>query len=932
VAAVVTLLRFRKEQPMPSRAAARLRAILILLLLAGAPRSEAQLAPLPQDQGATGLGLALRRLPVSFNVLYVTAHPDDENNGVLTLLSRGLGVRTGLLTVTRGDGGQNEIGPELFQAIGILRTEELAGVHRYDAAEQYFTRAYEFGYSFSVEETFQKWGKEEILDDVVRVFRAFRPDVVLTLSLEAPGGGQHHQATAHLAKEAFRVAADPSRFASQFREGLLPWQAQRNYQGGVGGGIERLEGEVTTVATNGFDPLLGMSYAEFGSIARSFHKCQGGGQLKSDPGDGRATYYIVDSEPKIAGGGTSVLPADISVNALMRFAKGEEDKAPGLAAALAAIQDAAAEAVAAYDPKALARVVPTLRRGLGATRAAIALVGGSALSDTAKLNLAHRLDRKAWEFQQALILAHGLVFQATANDDNVVRGQAFDVRALVVNQGSEPVSLDEVSLRVPNGWSVTGKLDRTGDLAPGQKAQGTFTVTTGSAARYTQPYWKRNFKVDRYDIEIPKDLTLPWSPSDVQASFVFSSAGTMFARTQAAQYRYEGPWVGGEKQKEVNIVPILSVHLTPEIVVAPRATVAVKRELRVAVRNGSKGAVDAVIKIDAGKLAVEPASAAVKFRYEGEELTTRFFVTIPPGTPESEFTLKATATANGETFAEGYQVIAYDHTQERHLFHDAASVLRVQDVKVSPGVRVGYIMGAGDETADAIAQLGVSPIMLSADDLAYGDLSKYTTIVTGTRAFQTRNDLKANYARVMKYVEDGGNLVVQYNKFEFNVLSQPAFAGGFSGGPGGGPGGGGAARPPQNSPFAPWPASVTSNRVSVEEAPIEILAPASRLVTAPNRITPRDFDGWVQERGLYFFGARDPKYVDVLKSSDPWPKNPGEKKGLLVETTVGKGTWTYVGLGLFRQLPSGTKGAYRILANLISRPRGVAATTRSSTP
>jgi hypothetical protein len=352
--------------------------------------------------------------------------------------------------------------------------------------------------------------------------------------------------------------------------------------------------------------------------------------------------------------------------------------------------------------------------------------------------------------------------------------------------------------------------------------------------------------------------------------------------------------------------------------------VAVKRELRVAVKNGSKGAVDAVVKVDAGKLKVEPASAPVKFRYEGEELTVRFFVTVPPGTPESEFTLKASAEANGETFNQGYQVIAYDHTQERHLFHDAVSLLRVQDVKVAPGVRVGYIMGAGDETADAIAQLGVAPTMLSADDLAYGDLSRYTTIVTGTRAFQTRNDLKANYARVMKYVEDGGNLVVQYNKFEFNVLSQPAFAGGFSGGPGGGPGGGGA-RVVQDSPFAPYPASVTSNRVTVEEAPIEIVAPASRLVTAPNKITSRDFDGWVQERGLYFFGARDPKYVDVLKSADPWPKNPGDKKGLLVETTVGKGTWSYVGLGLFRQLPSGTPGAYRILANLISRPRGVAA-------
>jgi GlcNAc-PI de-N-acetylase/NPCBM-associated, NEW3 domain of alpha-galactosidase len=910
---------------MPRRQAPRLFAILSVLLLALAPGSEAQLAPLPQDQGATGLGLALRRLPTAFNVLYVTAHPDDENNGVLTLLSRGLGVRTGLLTVTRGDGGQNEIGPELFQAIGILRTEELAGVHRYDAAEQFFTKAYEFGYSFSIEETFEKWGREEILDDVVRVYRAFRPDVVLSLSLEAPGGGQHHQTTAHLAREAFRAAADPNRFAYQGKEGLLPWQGLRTYQGGVGGGLQQMEGALTTVATNGFDPFLGMSYAEFGSLGRAHHLCQGMGQLKSDPGEGRATYYIVDSEPHFAGGGTSILPEDISVKALVRFAKGEEEKAPGLSAGLATIQDAAAEAIAAYDPRSLSKVAPALRKGLGATHALIAQVKDSKLSPLARANLLHRLERKVTEFEQALILAHGVAFQAVANDGDVVRGQPFDVRTLVVNQGDAPVRLEDVSLAVPAGWAVAGKLDRTGDLAPGEKAQGTFTITVGANARYTQPYWKRNIKVDRYDLEIKEHQTLPWSPSDIQARFSFSSAGTTFGRTQAAQYRYEGAWVGGEKQKEVNVIPALSVKLTPEIVVAPVSSTAVRRELRVVVKNGGKGALDAVVKLDAGSLKVEPVSAPVKFRYEGEELTVRFFVTVPPRTKEGDFTLKASATAGEETFTQGYQVIAYDHIQARHLYHQAESLLRLQDVKVAPGARVGYIMGPGDGTADAIAQLGAPVTMLTADDLAYGDLSKYTTIVTGTRVFLGRNDLKANYARVMKYVEDGGHLVVQYNKFEFNVLAQPVFAGGFSGGPGAG---GGGPRSPQDSPFAPYPASVTSNRVTVEEAPIEVTIPGAALLSKPNRITDADFSGWVQERGLYFFGARDPRYLDLLKSKDPWPKNPGDKTGMLVTAKVGKGTWTYVGLGLFRQLPAGTEGAYRILANLVSQPRGTTVAAR----
>ena len=261
----------------------------------------------------------------------------------------------------------------------------------------------------------------------------------------------------------------------------------------------------------------------------------------------------------------------------------------------------------------------------------------------------------------------------------------------------------------------------------------------------------------------------------------------------------------------------------------------------------------------------------------------------------------------------GYQTIAYDHIQERHLFQPAESRVKTIAVKVAPGVHVGYVRGAGDEVPPAIEQVGARLSFLEPDDVAYGDLSQYTTIVTGIRAYQTRPDLKAYHGRLMKYVEEGGHLVVQYNKFEFNALYEPP------------PGDGGFnfSRPrDQVSPFAPYPAAVTSNRVSVEEAPVKLLDPDDPALAAPNRIGDRDFAGWVQERGLYFFGARDPRYKELLAASDPWPKNPGEKVGMLTVATVGRGTWTYVGLGLWRQLPAGTDGAYRLLANLVSRPRG----------
>src|SRR5687767_8823070 len=334
-------------------------AVLALLIVAASARgpAEAQITPLAHDRGATGLALALRQLPNEGSVLMVTAHPDDEDNSVLVKFNRGLGLKTSLLTVTRGDGGQNEIGPELFQAIGILRSEELAGVHRYDNADQYFTRAYEFGYSFSVEETFEKWGKEPILGDVVKVIRMTRPDILLTMNRDGQAGGQHHMGSARLAQEAFRAAADPARFPEQIKAGLRPWQARKVYQAGAGnpgggrGSLPSADGAASSLAggaapqrpvrvsTGDYDPLLGMSWAQFGTLARRHHLCQGMGQLESRPGDAGGSYSLYDSEPRVAGNEDDVFAGiDTSIRRLAEFAAGQEAKVPGLAADLASIE------------------------------------------------------------------------------------------------------------------------------------------------------------------------------------------------------------------------------------------------------------------------------------------------------------------------------------------------------------------------------------------------------------------------------------------------------------------------------------------------------------------------------------------------------------------------------------------------------------------
>lgn len=898
-----------------SRRPARALLAFGLLAVVASPLAVAQLAPLREDLGAAGLGLALRRLPVTARVLVVTAHPDDEPSGVLVRLSRGLGVRTALLTLTRGEGGQNEIGSELGEALGVLRTEELRAVHRYDGVEQYFGRSYEFGYSFSVDETLDKWGRDEALSDVVRAIRAFRPDVILTMPLEARGGGQHHQAAAQLARDAFRIAADPTRLPDQLKKGLLAWQARKLYQGGAGEG--KLPGPNVVVKTGVFDPLLGLSWQEFGSLARASHRCQGANQLKADPLSGEASYALVDSEPPMGGSEADILDGiDTALTRLVSFAPADDPRFAFLLADVDALRVQADAAQAAYDPRALDKAAPPIAAGLDLVRKLRAKVQKSPLPEAARYELVNRLAQKERDFLGALALAQGLAFDVVADDDLVVPGQTFGVTATLSNQGASVVKLDDIALAAPDTW----KVKRSGEartLEPGGSVQVKFQVKVGENTRYAQPYWRRATPATfRYDLDVPASEGLPWSPPEVMASLKYiASGGISGSLEKPALSRYEGRWVGGEKQKLVASVPLLSVRMTPDISVFPLASAkAVKREFRVSVLNNGKEPVTATLRLEApAGWSVDPPQAPLALRVEGEEATARFQLSPPLGVAEGEVNVRALAVTNGQEFKEGYQTIAYDHIQERNLYRPAIARVKALDIKIPAGASVGYIMGAGDEVANAIFQLGVPVTFISETGLATGDLSRYSTIVTGIRAYQTRKDLRANHARLMKWVEDGGNLVVQYNKLDFNQLVEaPSAAGSFTGSRGA----------KLDSPFAPYPgASVSTNRLTDENAPMTMLVPDHPLLTTPNRLTSRDWDGWVQERGLYFLDVRDTRYSDLLSGADPFPANAGEKRGMLVEAKLGKGTWTYVGLGLFRQVTNATDGAYRILANLVARPR-----------
>ncbi|MFI5183538.1 MAG: NEW3 domain-containing protein, partial [Vicinamibacteria bacterium] len=710
------------------------------------------------------------------------------------------------------------------------------------------------------------------------------------------GGGMHHQAAARLTREAFRAAADAARFPDQIAEGLRPWQARKLYQGGVGGGPDALSGAAVIVPTGVFDPLLGLSWQQFGILARAMHRCQGVGQMRGDPLAGEGSYSLVDSQPPVAGNESDLLDGiDVSLEGLLALVPAGVSIPPSLAHEVEGLARHVSDAEAAFDPRDPGKTVPPLSAALDR----LSLLRGrieDSLPEGARFDLERRLDQKERDLLDALALAQGLGLEVVSDQGDVAPGESFGVAATIANQGTRSVTIRDLAVLAPVGWSLERVSGEAGVLRPGKTALFRFQVRVGEGAPPSRPYWHRPKDADRYLVDVAAHEGLPWAPPEVRGVLRYSTDSGVAARLEApAIVRYEGRWVGGEKQKVVNVVPAVSVRISPEVAVVPLAAAERRREFRVTVVAGVGGVKDATVRLMApAGWRVDPREASVLLAERGQERVVAF--QVQPPAVAAEASLSAVAIVAGKEYAQGYRVVAYDHIQERHVFREATARFLPVDVRVGARLQVGYVMGTGDEVAKAIGELGVPVTLLDEADLAAGDLSRFTTIVTGVRAYQVRRDLRAANARLLRYLEGGGNLVVQYNRLDFNQ---------------------GAAE----SPFAPYPGfSVTGNRVTDETAPVSVRR-HDPVLEMPNLIASRDWEGWIQERGLQFAAAGDPRYADLLASADPFPLNPGEKKGILVVAGVGKGTWTYTGLSLFRQLPAGVPGAYRLLANLVSRPR-----------
>ena len=847
--------------------------------------------PVDTWQNRVELGLVLRQLNTTGTFMMITAHPDDENNAVLAMLAKGQGVRAALVTATRGDGGQNEIGTELFDALAVLRTEELLAAHRLDGAEQYFTRAVDFGYSFSREETFDLWGREAILGDFVRLIRTIRPDVITGLTDEGQGGGQHHQASAILAREAYAAAADPLRFPEHLEEGLRPWQVKKFYfMAGfpfqVRDELLSQTSNITTLDLDDYDQLLGRTYNEVGIHARSMHKCQGMSPLVPFLGSNVAQYRLIEASIP---GYTSVNEAslfdgiDTSIKGLINFT--EVTTLDELELGLASVSHHAQAAFLSFEQGDANAVGAQTLKGLAVVRHLRTQLKEFDLSVDARFEIDFRLELKERQFEQAVILAHGLHLEALANDGVVTQDQSISTSFLIANRGHVDVIVKQVDV---TGFSNKSKTCENHVVLAFNTYSCSSDLQIPTDTNLTNIHWKHLPGFAQYDLDPDVLFGVPFDSTPFKAIFEIELASMEISIERPIKHRYSDDIFSGVKQTELQVVPKLAVEMTPAIAVVPSKAVE-PLALYVNVKNLTTSPVvgEVTLKLPSG-WTMMPSTTMVEFTREDESKSVRF--TIDPGNNVvGEYQISAVVRAQNEVFGSGYQVVEYPHIGRRHLIQAASTKIKLLDVQIAPDLTIGYIDGVGDAVFSAIEQLGFDVEFIDTDQLAWDDLSGFDVIVTGVRAYERRADLRANNARLLQYVEEGGTLIVQYNKFEFNEAQ-----------------------------YGPFTAKVSRNRVTDENAPIRVLSNDHPVFVWPNQIDVSTWSNWVQERGLYFLGEKDSAYIDLIELEDSFDWNTGLKRGALVEARYGHGRWIYLGLGLWRQLPAGTTGAYELLANLLS--------------
>jgi len=825
-----------------ARALVRLAPVLFALL------SVRLAAEMPKEaMSAAEIRLALKRLNVVGSVLYVAAHPDDENTAFLAWGAKGRLVSTAYLAITRGDGGQNLIGAEAAGLLGLLRTQELLAARRIDGAEQFFTRAIDFGYSKSPAETLAVWDREKVLSDVVRVIRAFHPDVVVNrFPTTGEGGHGHHTASAILSVEAFEAAGDPKRFPEQIAEGLRPWKPRRLFFNAF-----RFRADQPRTAPpgslsadlGGYNALLGRSYTEIAAQARTMHKSQGFGSAE------RRGTWLNDFAPLLGD------PA-------------EKDLFDGIDLTWARVPGGGAVA------PLLAEAERTFREDDPAASLPLLL---SAWEKLNALPPSHQKEAKRAELLEVIRSCAGIWVEAVAAQSSATPGSSVKVATMILNRSAFPLALS--SVEVTGAPAAPG-----GELKPNEPLRAEVTMPLPPGQPLTNPFWlTKPPGKGLYAIEEPSLVGRPEAPAPLVARFRVTAAGRTLDFTTPVVSRRTDP-VRGEIYMPFDVVPPVTANFDEKVYAFAGA---VPKRVTVALRSFAPAAGTLRVSLDGGWM-VEPTGIPFSFAGRDEEREVSFTVTPPP--KPSAVTLRATAVVSGTEWSRSLVRVDYPHVPRQTLLPPAEAMALRLDL-VAPRREIGYIMGSGDAIPEELRQIGYRVTLLSDGDLEAGDLSRFGTIVAGIRAFNTRPRLKAVHGKLMAWVEAGGTFLVQYGTTGELVTEE----------------------------IGPWPFKISRDRVTVEEAPVTFADRTHPLLSVPNRIGPADFEGWVQERGLYFAGTWDPKYETPLSMSDP-----GEppKAGSLLFVRYGKGSFIYTGLAFFRQLPAGVPGAYRLFVNLIEGGRG----------
>jgi LmbE family N-acetylglucosaminyl deacetylase len=890
---------------------------------------------LPEDRGADGLAQTLKKLHHWGSVMAIVAHPDDEDSGMLAYESRGLGNRTALMTLTRGEGGQDAMSSASDDALGLIRTNELLLSDQYSGSRQFFSSVADFGFSKTKQESEQKWGLNRVMYDVVYAVRLDRP-LILTATFVGgitDGHGQH-QVSGEAAQLAFKMAGDPSIFPDQIAQGLHPWTPLRvyarepffhvtskgmyDYATGKWAPVRfynYVSGQWTDTVPSAdvqipeglYDPVLGRSYSQIARAGWMKQKSQYGGGNPALPGPRFVGYHLY---------GSSVAQAKSAPNPDDNFFSGIDTTLPGIAmlahgdtafltTALRQIDQQVMTATFNYLPSEPQKIAPVLATGYHETEDLIAAVKTSSLSAQDKYNVIHELNIKLVQFNTALAEAFGLQVNAlriprTSDHPNafgnsaaftpaaVTPGTQFDVRIHVTS--AEPWGSGS-DLRLTRTWLVSPakehwEIMRIGapglDLATSAAGDAVFRITVPHDAAYTRAYFTRPTpEQPYYNISDPTLIDQPFAPYPLAGWAEFTWHGVPIRIGQVVQTVHFVHGYGGVYQPLV-VQPALSVNLASSAGIIPLG--ATSFPLDVTVMNNQQDTAEGKLNLQlpAGWTASPPA---YNFHLPKQDPIALHFTIHPAALASQSYTIKATAQSGNYEYSEGVQTVGYPGLRPYYLYTPATYSVRAVNVKVAPHLNVGYIMGTGDTVPEALSEIGIHPTLLNATDLASADLSQYNTILIGIRAYSNRPDLIANNNRLLNYVQNGGTLIVQYQRGDFDNEG-------------------------------PYPFSLgDAEKVVEESAPVSLTPPTASLFAWPNQITSADFNNWVEERGHSFMGTWDSHYQPLTETHD---HGQSPQHGGLLYARYGKGIYIYCAYALYRQFPAAVPGAYRILANLIS--------------